>query len=255
MTDFLIIDASLQGAMVAVARTHSSGPSATEIIASATHPDNQGSAQAFPGLLSRVLKDSGTTLAAIDGLVVGVGPGSFTGIKVGLAFVHGLMAGSAVGSLPTLGVDSLSAASQSLARRKAGKEAVGGVFLAQTRMRGYFASAGPSLDGEATEVIEFSEAGIMLEPHPLGLAGELSLKPGASKRLFYLVPNWPVLETWRLTHRLQVEPMTVSDVSAEALYGMAYKAAVAWPDGFSATRPLPVYLRKSTPEERLSLGV
>ena len=44
----------------------------------------------LPGAVSRVLKESGLTLAKIDGIAVDIGPGSFTGLRIGLAFAKAL---------------------------------------------------------------------------------------------------------------------------------------------------------------------
>jgi len=54
--------------------------------------------------VDRVLKDSGIALAKMDGLAVAIGPGSFTGLRIGLAAVKGLAfaTGKPVAAVPTL---------------------------------------------------------------------------------------------------------------------------------------------------------
>lgn len=54
--------------------------------------------------VDRVLSDTGMGLADIDGFAVSVGPGSFTGLRIGVATVKGLAftTGKAIAAVPTL---------------------------------------------------------------------------------------------------------------------------------------------------------
>jgi tRNA threonylcarbamoyladenosine biosynthesis protein TsaB len=54
--------------------------------------------------VDRVLKDSGIALADMDGFAVAIGPGSFTGLRIGLAAIKGLAfaTGKPVAAVPTL---------------------------------------------------------------------------------------------------------------------------------------------------------
>lgn len=54
--------------------------------------------------VDRVLKDTGLVIADIDGYAVAIGPGSFTGLRIGLAAVKGLalVTGRPVAAVPTL---------------------------------------------------------------------------------------------------------------------------------------------------------
>lgn len=58
------------------------------------------------GMVSELLAEAGTTLTQLDLLVNDVGPGSFTGIRIGMGVTQGLAYGS---DLPVIGVDSLTA--------------------------------------------------------------------------------------------------------------------------------------------------
>ena len=46
--------------------------------------------EALPGVVGEVLARHGVTLGALEGLVIGLGPGSFTGLRIGLSCVKGL---------------------------------------------------------------------------------------------------------------------------------------------------------------------
>jgi len=54
--------------------------------------------------VDRVLKDTGIAVADMDGYAVAIGPGSFTGLRIGLAAVKGLalVTGKPVAAVPTL---------------------------------------------------------------------------------------------------------------------------------------------------------
>jgi len=54
--------------------------------------------------VDRVLKDSGIPIADMDGFAIAIGPGSFTGLRIGLAAVKGLAfaTGKPVAAVPTL---------------------------------------------------------------------------------------------------------------------------------------------------------
>lgn len=60
----------------------------------------------LPDAVSRVLREAGTTLQALRGIAVDIGPGSFTGLRIGLAFVKALAFSTkvAVVGVPSLDV-------------------------------------------------------------------------------------------------------------------------------------------------------
>src|SRR5260221_6147204 len=63
-------------------------------------------AAALLAVADELLSDAGAGPADLERLVVGIGPGSFTGLRVGLAAARGLALGR---DLPTAGVSSLAA--------------------------------------------------------------------------------------------------------------------------------------------------
>ena len=58
----------------------------------------------LPGAVTRVLKEAKLELAGLDALIVDIGPGSFTGLRIGLAFVKAIVFAQ---RLPVVGVASL----------------------------------------------------------------------------------------------------------------------------------------------------
>lgn len=76
------------------------------IVASETLPMIRGHAEALIPLIDRVMKASALGFADLDRVVVTTGPGSFTGLRVGIAAARGL--GLAM-EIPVVGVSTLSA--------------------------------------------------------------------------------------------------------------------------------------------------
>lgn len=76
------------------------------LVAEARLPTRTGQAERLLPAIDRLLADAGFALRDLDGLGVAIGPGSFTGLRIGLATVKGLALG---GGLPVVGVPSLEA--------------------------------------------------------------------------------------------------------------------------------------------------
>ncbi len=95
----LAIDTALAACAAAVLDTDRG------IIASEVEPMVRGHAEALIPLVARVMKRSDLTFAELDRIAVTTGPGSFTGVRVGLAAARGF--GVATG-VPVVGVSTLS---------------------------------------------------------------------------------------------------------------------------------------------------
>jgi tRNA threonylcarbamoyladenosine biosynthesis protein TsaB len=75
-------------------------------------PMQRGHAEALMPMLLEVLAETGMDFAGLGQIAVGVGPGSFTGIRIALAAARGV---GLAASLPVRGVDSFSAVAAALA--------------------------------------------------------------------------------------------------------------------------------------------
>jgi len=70
-----------------------------------SEPDEPGArAEHVAEVVERLLREAGLGVAELSGLAVTIGPGSYTGVRVGLALVRGL---SLVDALPVVGLGSL----------------------------------------------------------------------------------------------------------------------------------------------------
>ena len=76
------------------------------VLAAASEPMARGHQERLAPLAQTVMQEAGLAFAALDRIGVTVGPGSFTGLRVGLAFGKGL--GLALGR-PCIGIGSLEA--------------------------------------------------------------------------------------------------------------------------------------------------
>ena len=95
----LAIDTALDACAAAVLDTD-----AARIIAQESQPMKRGHAEALMPLIARVMQASGVAFTSLDRIAVTKGPGSFTGLRVGLSAARGiaLAAGKPVVGLTTL---------------------------------------------------------------------------------------------------------------------------------------------------------
>ncbi|ATA24089.1 tRNA (adenosine(37)-N6)-threonylcarbamoyltransferase complex dimerization subunit type 1 TsaB [Brenneria goodwinii] len=66
-------------------------------------------------MVQQVLAESGLTLNALDALAFGQGPGSFTGVRIGIGIAQGLALGA---ELPMIGISTLATMAQGAFRRR-----------------------------------------------------------------------------------------------------------------------------------------
>jgi tRNA threonylcarbamoyladenosine biosynthesis protein TsaB len=97
----LAIDTALDACAAAVLDTRASKLIATESLSM-----KRGHAEALMPLIGRVMKESGLPFAALDRVAVTTGPGSFTGLRVGLSAARGI---GLAASKPVVGLTTLSA--------------------------------------------------------------------------------------------------------------------------------------------------
>src|SRR5215475_701469 len=97
----LAIDTALDACAAAVLDTE-----AGRLVAHESQPMKRGHAEALMPLLRRVMSQSGLAFAALDRIAVTTGPGSFTGLRVGLSAARGI---ALAAKKPVVGLTTLSA--------------------------------------------------------------------------------------------------------------------------------------------------
>ena len=76
------------------------------VLGEGVHRESRSHTASLPLLVERVLGEAGLALEDVEGIAVSIGPGSFTGLRVGLALAKGL---AFAGGLPLVGVPTLEA--------------------------------------------------------------------------------------------------------------------------------------------------
>src|SRR5580658_810638 len=67
----------------------------------------RGHAEAILSLIDAVLGEAGLRLAQLDGIAAGVGPGSFTGVRISVAVAQGLGYGAGLLVVPITSLEAL----------------------------------------------------------------------------------------------------------------------------------------------------
>lgn len=99
----LALDTSSAGGSAAVLRIDRHGTVAIETAGDAT----RSHAERLPLELMAVLRQAGTAIEDVDRLAVVVGPGSFTGLRVGIATIQGLALARGLTVVPVSSFDAL----------------------------------------------------------------------------------------------------------------------------------------------------
>ena len=87
------------------------------LVVSLTHDEPNAHAERLLPLVEQALAEAGWSRATIERMGVGIGPGSFTGVRVGIALAQGLALGL---GRPLVGVTSLAAMARAVPREVAG---------------------------------------------------------------------------------------------------------------------------------------
>jgi tRNA threonylcarbamoyladenosine biosynthesis protein TsaB len=97
----LAIDTALDACSAGVLDTD-----AGKLIALESQPMKRGHAEALMPLIARVIKEAGIAFASFDRIAVTTGPGSFTGLRVGLSAARGI---ALAADKPVVGLTTLAA--------------------------------------------------------------------------------------------------------------------------------------------------
>lgn len=119
------------------------------LIATRTHARPKQSAERLLPLIAELLDEAGWDRSSLDRIGVSIGPGSFTGLRVGIACAQGLALGL---SIPLVGVTSLQAMARAVPSTLAGLRCP----VLDARRKEVFAAAYESGPGTAERLAPFA---------------------------------------------------------------------------------------------------
>ena len=186
---------------------------AGRVLAEVTEPMRQGHAERLAGMVEQVAASAGITLQQVDRLAACSGPGTFTGVRIGLAFIRGL---ALVLKVPAVGVTTFEA----LAAGASVAAPAGDVWVIQDARRsevyiqGFDCSRVPIGPAEA----------LALDEAQARLAGAQGLATGSGVRLLQL-------------------PATLGMGDTSGIPGIAAVARLAATADPAVAPPAPCYLR------------
>ena len=231
MTWALFLDTTLCGAAVGLADI---GPQGSGDLTWFQHMNAVAdSARQLPLLVSEGLKSCCIEEVKIAAIVVATGPGSFTGMRVGLAYAYGLAVGISArrnDPIKWLGLSSLGLVAQ--------ERGLGSVFLAATSDAGYVAT----YDGRS----------VALSPWKLGdlTTADRLVKSGS----ICMIGDWSKLSQDLSERHVDYSSVAIDDAVRQAMSSMVRESRRIGLSGMANTMPTPLYLRKSTVEEKAMLS-
>jgi tRNA threonylcarbamoyladenosine biosynthesis protein TsaB len=209
----LAIDTALDACAAAVLDTD-----AGQLIAQEQQLMKRGHAEALMPLIARVMRACGLPFAALDRVAVTTGPGSFTGLRVGLSAARGI---GLAANKPVVGVTTLTAYAAPIVSQNAEQPVLSAIDARHDQV--YFqvvAGDGTSLlrarVGPIDEAVETVRFGAL---HLVGNAAQL------------LAQRWPA----KATPPFKVEALPAPDITWVAWLGAAVNPETA--------PPRPYYLR------------
>jgi tRNA threonylcarbamoyladenosine biosynthesis protein TsaB len=211
----LALDTALDACAAAVLDTR-----ASKLIAAESQAMKRGHAEALMPLIGRVMKESGLPFAALDRIAVTTGPGSFTGLRVGLSAARGI---GLAASKPVVGLTTLSAYAAPVVSESGENPIISAIDARHDQI--YFqvvSSNGSSLvRPKIAPITEAFEAARFGPPHLVGNAAQI------------LADRWPS----DAPPPFKVEALAAPDIIWVAWLGAAVDPATAPPKPFYLRAP------------------
>lgn len=184
-------------------------------------PMKRGHAEALMPLIARVMKDSGLAYSALERIAVTTGPGSFTGLRVGLSAARGL---ALAAKKPVAGVTTLSAYAAPIVSADAGHAVVSAIDARHDHV--YFQIVG----GDGNELVAPQVARV---DDALAAAAPLGAVHLVGNAADILAARWPEGHAAPVA----VETLPAPDIAWVAWLGVAADPRLAPPRPFYLRAP------------------
>lgn len=188
------------------------------LIAQETLPMKRGHAEALMPLIARVIESAGIGFTALDRIAATAGPGSFTGLRVGLSAARGI---ALAADKPVVGVTTLAAFAAPVIGEDRKPPVISAIDARhdQVYFQAMSGDGAPLIQPRVAPVAEALAASRFGAPHLVGNAARL------------LADRWPAHAA---------PPVAVDQQAAPDIAWVAWLGAAVSPD---AAPPRPYYLR------------
>jgi tRNA threonylcarbamoyladenosine biosynthesis protein TsaB len=222
----LALDTALDACSVAVLDTITS-----KTIAAESQAMKRGHAEALMPLIARVMAASGVAFTALDRIAVTTGPGSFTGLRVGLSAARGI---ALAADKPVVGLTTLTAYAAPFVAENGEHPIVSAIDARHDHV--YFqvvsGNGNPLIKPKLASIEEAVDFSHLLSPHLVGNAAKI------------LADRWPA----KAPPPFKIDPQAAPDITWVAWVGAAVSPESApakpyylrAPDAKPPRDPLPV---------------
>ncbi len=234
MTLHLFIDTTLSGTSLALVSHGSSEGSPKKFIR--TQPQRGAADSALCHFLAEGMEELGKELGDVDTIIVAQGPGSFTGIKVGLAWAYGFQAARKENLL--VGMSSLLEGRAELVRHL-NENAL--LLLPISRREAFLCSEGVDAESAVRSIVLYTEtAERELADHIR--RGQTLVAIGIDTGL----------KEWLQSKEVSFREYAMDEFMQFAMQGMMSKASSLDLAALRRREILPTYLKKSSVEEKFA---
>ncbi len=211
----LAIDTALDACAAAVVDTHGG-----KVIAQESQAMKRGHAEALMPLIVRVMKASGVAFTALDRIAATTGPGSFTGLRVGLSAARGIALAAAK---PVVGITTLTAYAAPLVSESGEHPIIAAIDARHDHvyLQVVSGNGGALVTPRVAPIAEALEASRFGAPHLVGNAAQI------------IADRWPA----DAQPPVKVDPQPAPDIVWVAWLAAAVDPKVATPRPFYLRAP------------------